>query len=37
MKLKISHRAEEFFDLFQESTRNLRETTELLKDLIEDY
>ena len=37
MKLKISHRAEEFFDLFRESTRNLRETTELLKDLIEDY
>jgi len=37
VKLKISHRAEEFFDLFQESTRNLRETTELLKDLIEDY
>ncbi len=37
MKLKISHRSEEFFDLFLESTRNLRETTELLKDLIEDY
>jgi len=37
VKLKISHRAEEFFDLFRESTRNLRETTELLRDLIEDY
>ncbi|MFB3739346.1 MAG: DUF47 domain-containing protein [Candidatus Velamenicoccus archaeovorus] len=37
MKLKISHRAEEFFDLFAESARNLRTTAELLKDLIEDY
>lgn len=37
MKLKISQRAEEFFDLFVESARNLRETTELLKDLVEDY
>lgn len=37
MKLKISHRAEEFFGLFVESAQNLRETVELLKDLIEDY
>jgi predicted phosphate transport protein (TIGR00153 family) len=37
VKLKISHRAEEFFDLFEESARNLRETAELLKDLIENY
>jgi hypothetical protein len=37
VRLKISHRAEEFFDLFIESARNLRETTELLKDLIENY
>lgn len=37
MKLKISHRSEEFFGLFVESAQNLRETVELLKDLIEDY
>ncbi|HEX9124367.1 MAG TPA: DUF47 family protein [Actinomycetota bacterium] len=37
MKLKISHRAEEFFDLFAESAKNLRISAELLKDLIEDY
>jgi uncharacterized protein len=37
MKLKISQRAGEFFDLFNESARNLRSTVELLKDLIEDY
>ena len=37
MKLKISNRAEAFFDLFVESAENLRTTTELLRDLIEDY
>jgi predicted phosphate transport protein (TIGR00153 family) len=37
MKLKISQRAGEFFDLFNESATNLRATVELLKDLIEDY
>jgi uncharacterized protein len=37
MKLKISQRAGEFFDLFNESAQNLRATVELLKDLIEDY
>jgi predicted phosphate transport protein (TIGR00153 family) len=37
MKLKISQRAGEFFDLFNESASNLRVTVELLKDLIEDY
>ena len=37
MKLRISQRSEEFFELFVESARNLRAGTELLKDLIEDY
>ena len=37
MKLKISQRPEVFFDLFIDAARNLRETAELLKDLIEDY
>jgi uncharacterized protein len=37
MKLRISQRAGEFFDLFNESATNLRTTVELLKDLIEDY
>ena len=37
MNLKISQRAGEFFELFDESAINLRETVELLKDLIEDY
>ncbi len=37
MKLKISQRPEEFFDLFSESAKNLRAATELLKDLIENY
>ena len=37
MKLKISQRAEAFFDLFVEDGRNLRETAEMLQDLIEDY
>jgi uncharacterized protein len=37
MRLKISQRAEEFFDLFVESAANLRVAADLLKDLIEDY
>jgi predicted phosphate transport protein (TIGR00153 family) len=37
MKLKISQRAGEFFELFNESATNLRTTVELLKDLVEDY
>jgi uncharacterized protein len=37
VKLKVSQRADEFFDLFVESARNLRAGAELLKDLIDDY
>ncbi|MFL5797933.1 MAG: DUF47 domain-containing protein [Actinomycetota bacterium] len=37
MKLKISQRADEFFDLFAQSASNLRTAAELLQDLIEDY
>jgi len=37
MKLKISNRAEAFFDLFTESAENLRTGAELLQDLIGDY
>lgn len=37
MKLKISQRSEEFFELFVESATNLRAATLLLKDLIDDY
>src|SRR5204862_5080407 len=37
VKLRISQRSGEFFDLFLESARNLVAATELLKDLIEDY
>jgi hypothetical protein len=37
VKLKISQRAEAFFDLFIGAARNLRETADLLKDLIDDY
>jgi predicted phosphate transport protein (TIGR00153 family) len=37
MKLKISNRAEAFFDLFTESAENLRAAAELLQDLIGDY
>jgi uncharacterized protein len=37
MKLKISNRAEVFFDLFTESAENLRTAAELLQDLIGDY
>jgi uncharacterized protein len=37
VKLKISDRAEAFFELFARSAQNLRETAELLKDLVEAY
>jgi predicted phosphate transport protein (TIGR00153 family) len=37
MKLKISNRAEAFFDLFTESAENLRTAAELLQDMIRDY
>src|SRR5919205_2577478 len=37
MRLKISQRAEEFFDLFVDSAANLRVAADLLRDLIEDY
>ncbi len=37
MRLKISNRAEAFFDLFTESAENLRSAAELLQDLIGDY
>lgn len=37
MKLKISNRADAFFDLFSESAENLRMAAELLQDLIGDY
>jgi predicted phosphate transport protein (TIGR00153 family) len=37
MKLRISQRSGEFFDLFQQASRNLRTAVELLKDLIENY
>lgn len=37
MKLKISQRSEAFFELFARAAENLRETAELLGDLIEVY
>lgn len=37
MKLKVSQRPEAFFELFTDAARNLRETAEMLQDLIEDY
>lgn len=37
MKLKVSQRAEVFYELFGDAARNLRETSELLQDLIERY
>jgi len=37
VKLKISNRAEAFFELFIESAENLRAAAELLRDLIVDY
>jgi len=37
VKLKISQRPEEFFELFADSARNVSAACELLKDLIEDF
>jgi len=37
VKLKISQRSEAFFELFARSAENLRETAELLGDLIRSY
>jgi predicted phosphate transport protein (TIGR00153 family) len=37
VKLRVSQRSGEFFDLFLESARNLRTGAELLKDLVENY
>src|SRR5919202_3852418 len=37
MDLKVSQRADEFFDLFAQSATNLRTAAEQLKDLIENY
>ncbi len=37
MKLKVSQRSGEFFELFTESARNLRVGTEQLLDLVVDY
>jgi predicted phosphate transport protein (TIGR00153 family) len=37
VKLKISQRSEAFFELFARAAENLRETAELLGDLIEVY
>jgi len=37
VKLKVSQKAEAFFDLFAKAAENLRETAELLRDLIETY
>jgi predicted phosphate transport protein (TIGR00153 family) len=37
VKLKVSQRSGEFFDLFLQSARNTRAGAELLKTLIEDY
>ena len=37
MKLKVSQRSEAFFDLFNRSASNLRETSEMLRDLVENY
>jgi hypothetical protein len=37
MKLKISNRADAFFDLFSEAAENTRIAAELLLDLIEDF
>ena len=37
MKLRVSQRAEVFFELFARSAQNLRETAELLEDLVSAY
>jgi len=37
VKLRVSQRAEVFFELFARSAQNLRETAELLEDLVSAY
>ena len=37
MKLKVSQRPSEFFELFAESARNLRAGTAQLRDMVNDY
>jgi uncharacterized protein len=37
VKLKISHRADTFFDLFVDSAANVSAAVELLQDLVTDY
>jgi uncharacterized protein len=37
MRLKVSQKSEVFFELFDRSASNLRETSEMLRDLIADY
>lgn len=37
MKLKVSHRPDEFFSLYLQAAKTLRAATEILKDLIENY
>jgi hypothetical protein len=37
MKLKVSQRSEEFFDLYLAAAQTLRTATETLKDLIDNY
>jgi uncharacterized protein len=37
VKLKISHRADTFFELFVDSAENLSAAVELLRDLVADY
>jgi predicted phosphate transport protein (TIGR00153 family) len=37
VKLKVSQRPEVFYELFVDAVRNLRESSELLEDLIERY
>lgn len=37
MKLKVSQRADEFFELYQQAAQTVREAVEMLADLIEHY
>jgi len=37
LKLKVSQKAEAFFELFAKAAENLRETAEMLRDLIDSY
>lgn len=37
MKLKVSQRADEFFELYIQAASTVREATEMLQDLIENY